>query len=317
MITFDARTVDSTGAFLMGELERLDPEIHLPLVDYQWARDIPVRKDVALADEFSSFTTTSFAAPGGATNSGISWAGKNSSAVAGMAVDTDKTATALNLWAMELSWTVVELEQSMKTGRPIDADKLAGLNLKWQMDMDNVGYIGDTGTGVTGLLNASGITPANVVNGASASPLWSSKTGAEILADVNSALAAAWSSAAYAVAPNRLLVAPSVYTYLLQPINIAGYQSVLDYVKKNNISTQNAGVELEIYASKWCTGAGAGGTNRMVAYNKDYRFLRIPYTDLNPTAPQFRSLWQNVTYFCKIGGVEIVRKEAIVYRDGM
>lgn len=40
MITFDQATVDSSGAFLIGELERLDQGLNLPLVGYTWTRDI-------------------------------------------------------------------------------------------------------------------------------------------------------------------------------------------------------------------------------------------------------------------------------------
>jgi hypothetical protein len=34
MITFDQATVDGSGAFLIGELERLDQTLNLPLVGY-------------------------------------------------------------------------------------------------------------------------------------------------------------------------------------------------------------------------------------------------------------------------------------------
>ena len=34
MLTFDQATVDGTGAFLVGELERLDQELNMPLVGY-------------------------------------------------------------------------------------------------------------------------------------------------------------------------------------------------------------------------------------------------------------------------------------------
>ena len=34
-----ARTVDSTGAFLVGELERLDQTLHMPLAAVTWARN--------------------------------------------------------------------------------------------------------------------------------------------------------------------------------------------------------------------------------------------------------------------------------------
>ena len=62
--THDGRTVDSTGAFLVGELERLDPTLNLPLASVTWSRDIQLREDVSLGDELSSFTLSSIASAG-------------------------------------------------------------------------------------------------------------------------------------------------------------------------------------------------------------------------------------------------------------
>jgi hypothetical protein len=44
-----------TGAFLVGELERLDMTLHAPLVSVTWPRDITLREDVSVADEVISF----------------------------------------------------------------------------------------------------------------------------------------------------------------------------------------------------------------------------------------------------------------------
>lgn len=63
-MTFDQATVDSSGAFLIGELERLDQTLNLPLTSQTWSRDIQLREDVSIADEISSFTNTTFAAAG-------------------------------------------------------------------------------------------------------------------------------------------------------------------------------------------------------------------------------------------------------------
>jgi len=40
MLTYDKYTIDSTGAFLIGELERLDQTLHEPLYNVTWGRDI-------------------------------------------------------------------------------------------------------------------------------------------------------------------------------------------------------------------------------------------------------------------------------------
>src|SRR5262245_33098204 len=68
----DGRTYDSTGAFLVGELERLDYTLHEPLVDISYMRDVPMRVDVTLADEVSSFTQSTYGSMGGlGTGNGI------------------------------------------------------------------------------------------------------------------------------------------------------------------------------------------------------------------------------------------------------
>ena len=101
MITFDQATVDSSGAFLIGELERLDQTLNLPLVGYTWTRDIQLREDVSIADDISSWTNTSFGAAGtGANPNGKNWVGKDSTAIAGVNVDIGKDGNPLNLWGM-------------------------------------------------------------------------------------------------------------------------------------------------------------------------------------------------------------------------
>ncbi|VEA48399.1 putative bacteriophage protein [Salmonella enterica subsp. arizonae] len=65
MLTIDRATIDSTGAFLVGELERMDQSLNMPLVSVKWTRDMPLRSDISIADEVSSFTNTDFSSVGG------------------------------------------------------------------------------------------------------------------------------------------------------------------------------------------------------------------------------------------------------------
>src|SRR5580692_7348580 len=60
------RTVDGSGAFLVGELERLDQTSHQPLASVTFHEDLPFRDDVTLGDEWTSFTQETFGTPGGA-----------------------------------------------------------------------------------------------------------------------------------------------------------------------------------------------------------------------------------------------------------
>lgn len=316
--TFDSQTVDSTGAFLVGELERLDQTMHAPLANVTWSRDIDLREDVSIADEVSSFTNSSFAAAGGASPNGKSWIGKDADAISGIALDIGKTAQPLTLWGMQIGWTLPELESAQKLGRPVDTQKYSGLLLKYQMDVDEQVYIGDTMLGYEGLINSSLVTATNVVNGASGSPLWANKTPDEILADINKLLSDTWLASAYAVCPSKLLVPPAQFSKLVsQKVSDAGNISVLEYLKNNSLSNSINGVPLDIQPLKWLAGRGAGSTNRMVAYTQEQNRVRFPLVPLQRTPLEYRDLRQLTTYFGRLGVTEIVYPETISYADGI
>lgn len=316
--TFDARTIDTAGAFLQGELERLDQTLHQPIASVTWSRDIDLRTDVTIADEASSFANLSFASPGGINPTGKAWIGKTSTAIPGIAVDLQKTINPLNLWAMELAYTIPELESSIRVGRPIDTQKYDGLKLKHQMDIDEQVYVGDAGLGVYGLLNNPNVAVSNVTNGAASSPLWANKTPAEILRDVNGLLAAAWAATGYAFVPSKLLLPPLQYGYIVQQINSqAGNSSILTYLQQNSLAMAQNGRPLEIVPVKWLTGRGVGGTDRMVAYTQDPQRIRFPMTTLLNTPIQYKDIHLMTYYYCRLGVVEITNFEFMAYYDGI
>lgn len=313
MQTFDQRTVDSTGAFLVGELERLDQTLNAPLVSYTWTRDIQLREDVSIADDISSWTNTSFAAAGsGANPNGKNWVGKDSTAIAGVNVNIDKAGNPLNLWGMELGWTVIELQAAQQVGRPIDTQKYEGMQLKWQMDNDEQVYIGDSALNLKGLLNLTGVAPNN------APKTWAASTNDEILDSVNSILTDAWKASAYSVVPTELRVPPEQYALLAsRKVSEAGNMSLLTYLSTNTIAFHNNGMPLEIKAIKWLKGRGVGGKDRMIAYTNDKKYVRYPLVALRSIPIQYRGLYQLVTYYGKLGAIEPVYRETIAYTDGI
>jgi hypothetical protein len=312
----DRRTIDSAGAFFQGELERLDQTLHEPLVSVTWSRDIDLREDVTLADESSSFANLAFASPGGVNPTGKAWIGKTTKAITGIQADIGKTINPLTLWAMELAYTIPELESSLKVNRPIDSQKYDGLKLKYNMDIDEQVYVGDAGLGVFGLTNSPLVPVTNVVAGASGSTNWNRKTPTEILTDVNAILAAAWAATGYAFVPTKLLLPPLQYGYIVQNINSqAGNVSILEYLKKNSLASAQNGRDLEIVPVKWLTGRGVGGTDRMVAYTQDASRVRLPLTPLLNTPVQYQGLHLQTYYYGRIGVVEFTNVELVAYCD--
>jgi hypothetical protein len=320
LFTFDQATIDSSGAFLVGELERLDQRLHMPLAAVTWGRDIDLRTDVSMADENSSFTNSSFAQAPGVAGSNKAWAGKDSSAIVGIGLDIGKTLLALNIWAVQLSWTLPELASAQKLGRPVDQQKYEGMQLKYQMDVDEQVYVGDSALSITGMLNQSGLSnTGNALNGS-----WAAATPAQILADVNSLLTSVWKATGYAIMPDRLLVSPNEYSILVSTlISTAGNISILEFLKANSLSNGANGKPLDIQPCKWLLGTnngntkGVAATNSMFAYIKDPMRIRFPLVPLQRTPMEYRDIRQLVTYFGRIGAIELVYPETAGLRSNL
>ena len=311
-MTFDQATVDSSGTFLIGELERLDQTLNLPLTSQTWSRDIQLREDVSIADEISSFTNTTFAAAGTPNANGKNWISPLATAIAGISVDIEKKGFPLELWGMELGWTIIELNAAAQVGRPIDTQKYDGMQLKWNMDTDEQVYIGDSAKGAKGLLNLSQVTPTN------ATKTWATSTVDEIRASINQVLSNAWARSAYSKVPEDLLIPPEQYSFIASTIvSSAGNQSLLTYLETNTIAYHQNGKPLNIRPVKWMKGRGVGGTDRMVAYTNDKKFVRFPMVPLQSVPIQYRGLYQLVTYYGKLGAVEPVYPETLNYIDGI
>lgn len=312
MQTFDQATIDSSGAFLVHELERLDQTLNLPLTSQTWSRDIQLREDVSIADEISSFTNTTFAAAGTPNANGKNWISPLATAIAGINVDIEKKGFPLELWGMELGWTVIELNAAAQVGRPIDTQKYDGMQLKWNMDTDEQVYIGDSAKGAKGLLNLVQVTPTN------ATKTWANSTADEIRASINKVLSNAWARSAYSKVPEDLLIPPEQYSFIASTIvSSAGNQSLLTYLETNTIAYHQNGKPLNIRPVKWMKGRGVGGTDRMVAYTNDKKFVRFPMVPLQSVPIQYRGLYQLVTYYGKLGAVEPVYPETLNYMDGI
>lgn len=329
---FETVTYDSTGAFLVGELERLDYTMHMPLTDITYSRDIDMREDVTIADENTSFTYAQFASAGGlGTGQGIrngkAWIAKEATQVSSASVDIDKLVFPLHEWGLELKYSILELASAAQVGRPIDQQKMYAINKKHEMDIDEQVYVGDAGFNETGLFNNSRVSNvSNVPNGAASSPLWTSKTPNEILADVNSTLTSAWTQAGFAVMPNRVMLPPQQFSYINSTLisTGAGNISILTFLLENNMIKRSGQGELQILPSKWLIGAGSGGTlgtagtvDRMVAYHKSKEYVRYPMTGLQRTPIQYDGMWHKMVYYCRLGVVEVVYPETLAYRDGL
>ena len=309
---FTDAEISSTGAFLVGELERLDQELYAPLADFTWSRDIDLREDVTIADEVTSFMLANYAGGFGSIGgSGKSWIKGMDTTPARVSVETSKVTTPLTPWGMEVSYSIFELQKAMQVGRPIDVQKYDAMKFKHQLDIDQQVYMGDEGIGVKGLLNNDAVVAKSNLGSVNVKTM-SAEDAVNLF---NTVLESSWKATQYIRIPDTILIPPALFAALASKQLTNVDKNVLEYVLQNNIAVSNGG-KLTIRPVKWLNDSSINsGNGRLVAYTKARDVVRFPLVQLQSMAPQFRDFMQSVPYYGALGGVEFVRPEMVYYGD--
>jgi len=308
-------TRDSSLAFFINQLDNFDTALHEPLTSVTWSRDIKLRPGVSMANQSTTFTRGAFARAGTLGAAGKSWIGSGKRGSIPVAqVDGTPVTSPINIWAMEIAYTSVELERSQMIGQNLDNMQTSALVTSYNMDVDQMVYIGDTTLAQTGLVNSAEVGASNVAGG-----VWTGKNADEILFDVNDAIKAAWAASAYAVCPNVLGLPPTQYALIVG--KKAGTDgaggSILKYLEDNSMSLQVNGRALSIRPMKFLEAAGAGGTQRMIAYSDDQRHVRYNLAPVRRETPYYQGITFAAPYVAGLGCVEFIYPETAIYRDGI
>jgi len=318
-------TRDSSLAYFINQLENFDPTLHEPLVAVSWGRDIKLRPGITMANESTSFTRQAFGGQGTLTNSAAPAGGNmpwisqgGESNIATVMVNGQKITLPLRPLARQVAYSSIELDRSQLTQQPIDSQQLNALNMLYQMNTDQMVYVGSSDVGATGLVNDTSVTAGTVATGISGSTTWAQKTPQEILNDVNTLLEQTWEDAAWAVCPRKLLLPPTQFSLISsQLVSSAGSVSVLTFLKQNSIALQINGAELDIQPLKWLPGQGATGTDRMVAYTNDLNYVRFPMVPIRRETAYYQGIMFHAPYTYAFGEVEFVYPETVRYADGI
>lgn len=216
-------------------------------------------------------------------------------------------------------WNTQELQRAAKLGRALTSDKAqaavqASDRFIYGLAMDGKNPDGTSEKGWTGFINNGSASAAQVANdGTGPSRLWSAKTPAQILRDINAALTAVETGTNGAHIANTLALPTSAYNYIATTPLGDGGVTLLNFLQANN----SAGEGLRILKSRALETAGTGGTTRMVAYENNPQVLRFhlpgPHQFLAPF--QKSSLVYEVAGIMNVGGCEVRLPKAIVYRD--
>lgn len=184
-------------------------------------------------------------------------------------------------------------------------------------------FFGDPSVGFKGFLNYDNITVTNAANGAGGTATWSTKTGQEMVKDVQDAVTKVWEDSRGLFVPNTVYLPLSQYSLLKNtPMALSSqastFVSAYGYLKANNLCSDLRGVELEIIPIRYLKGAGVGSADRFVVQDRSKRNqglpFPLPYTVQAPVpvplGAEFYSEQKHGSYF-------ISQKLSTLYVDGI
>lgn len=180
--------------------------------------------------------------------------------------------------------------------------------------INDMALIGDPSVGMTGFLNNPGVPTVTVpADGVGASTLWVNKTSEQILRDLNLIVNQIVVNSNGVEMPDTLLLPIEQYTLIAStPRSPNSDTTILAYFLLNNPF---------ITRVEWLaqlSGAGAGGADIMVAYERSINKLQmeipLPFTQY---PPQERNLEFVVPCEARFGGVTVFYPLSMVVGEGI
>lgn len=230
-------------------------------------------------------------------------------------IGTDKVTVPVELGATGYEYSDEELRQSMFLGRPLPQLKANMARRAFEELAQTVAMTGDTQHDLPGFINNTNVTAASVVNPGGGTA-WSTKTPAQILFDINALLGAIFTDTLQVEKPDTLALPTSQWSFIAStPRSDNSDTTILQYVVANSPYLNSAD---DIIPLSELAGAGAGATDRMVAYEKnlDKLVFHIPMP-LKFTEPQRKGRGFEVPGEFKLSGVEIRFPGSVRYADGI
>jgi hypothetical protein len=210
-------------------------------------------------------------------------------------------------------YNLQEIRAAAKAGVALDAKKAAAARRAIEVQIDRILALGDTATGLKGLLNqTNALTYTVPADGTGASALWTAKTPALIVRDMVGICEYIIAQTNEIEAPNMLLLPRAQYTLIRTTrFDTNSDKTILQWFQATYPS---------VMVDTWyrMKGAGAGATDRMMAYTMSPDHLQgsVPQ-EFEQLPVQERGLEFVVPCHARIGGVQAYYPMAIAYGDGI
>lgn len=210
-------------------------------------------------------------------------------------------------------YTTKEVRAAKKTQSDLPSKKASAAREAIEQKLDHVIAVGDTEWGLLGLLNQTAATVYTIpADGTGSSALWSAKTPALILRDLNGIVTNAVNLTKEAFAPDTMVLPVDKYNLIATtPWSANSDTTILQHFLGNNPYIK------QVIPWHYCTGAGAGATDRMVVYKKDpdnlEAIIPLEFTQYEAT---MKNLNYEIPCEAETGGVVLYRPLSMNYGDG-
>lgn len=211
------------------------------------------------------------------------------------------------------AYSVADIRAAREAGKRLDAKRAEWAREANEQLIQKLGALGDANRGIVGFLGIPNAQTYTVPAGISGDTEFLLKTPDEILRDLNAIVIQIVETTKEVEKPDTLLLPTRQHGHIsTTPRSSASDTTILQFFLKNNpwIKSVESWEQLK--------GAGAGGTDRMVAYhrNPSRLVLSIPM-EHREHPPEARNLSFIINTEFRIGGVKCFRPMSVCYGDGI
>ena len=300
-------TMDDGMGFYISQLASLESKIYeAKYTNINFQEMIPIKTDVPEWSDTWDYISYDAVTLG-------KFIGSSADDLPSVSLAANKTTVPIGYAGNSFDYSLDELRKTQQLRIPVDATKGRAAFRGAMEHSQRVAYFGDADRGMTGLFNNPNLALDNsTVN-------WATATGQEIVDDMNSLLIKVWIDSANTHIPNALALDSTRFATITSRRMDSGTDTtVMQFFMQNNLYFTMTGQQLRIFPRLQLIGAGAGGKDRMLAYELMDDNLGmcnpIPWRAL---APQFKGLNIKVPAEYKLSGVEFRYVFSAAYRDSL
>lgn len=304
---YDTNTMQANLGFVVKQTTYIETQVYqarYPQIKYPGL--IPV--DYSAPEWIKSVTYYSTDAAGKAE-----WLADRASDIPTVDLARGSSETQVVMAGIGYDYGLEEVSQAMMLGVPLETTKANSARFIYEQFVDRIAFFGDKLKGFEGLFNSTKVTAENAAHGN-----WATAKPDDIVADINKAIIGMLKDTNELAIADTILLPSELYQSLVFARIGDTTMTALEFIAKANVYTSETGKPLTIRGMLGLNGAGAGGTNRMVAYRNNPDVLKLHIPMAHKFLPvQVAGLTYKVPGIFRLGGLDIRLPREVRYVDGI